>query len=240
MSKHCNSKIVPLCITVKLEALKITGPNDYQLFGRSVTKSRVLEIFQRFSSVSSNWVSTKRVTSKKKVAYMSDLKTLLGQTDILRVQKWKSYRPHSTMILFHVSWIRLIASTLIFAWVVQPLELFQVTASHLVLIQSKGPASPRNPRLCKAWATPPQLNISRSVMGLWTLWRTCCKVLLFELFVERHAAFNNSKQNTTMHKTITPLAATRGHVKIGNYLAPWSVTSITSICNFPAMLGKSQ
>ena len=87
MSKHCNSKIVPLCITVKLEALKITGPNDYQLFGRSVTKSRVLEIFQRFSSVSSNWVSTKRVTSKKKVAYMSDLRTLLGQTDMIRVQE---------------------------------------------------------------------------------------------------------------------------------------------------------
>ena len=38
MSKLCNSKIVPLCITVKLEALKITGPNDYQLLGRSVTK----------------------------------------------------------------------------------------------------------------------------------------------------------------------------------------------------------
>ena len=39
---------------------------------------------------------------------------------------------------------------------VQPLELFQVADSHLVLIQSKGPASPRNPRHCKAWATPPQ------------------------------------------------------------------------------------
>ena len=48
------------------------------------------------------------------------------------VQEWKS---------FHVSWMRLIASTLIFVWVVQPLELFQVTASHLVLIQSKGPAT---------------------------------------------------------------------------------------------------
>ena len=33
----------------KLEALKITGPKDYLLFGRSVTKSRVLDIFQRFS-----------------------------------------------------------------------------------------------------------------------------------------------------------------------------------------------
>ena len=43
--------------------------------------------------------------------------------------------------------------------------------------------------LCKAWATPPQRNISRSVMGLWTLWRTCCKVLLFELFVARHTAW---------------------------------------------------
>ena len=87
MSKHCNCKTVPLCITVKLEALKITGPKDYHLFGRSVTKSRVLEIFQRFSSVSSKSLSTKRVTSKKKVAYMSDLKTLLGQTDMIRVRK---------------------------------------------------------------------------------------------------------------------------------------------------------
>ena len=64
--------------------------------------------------------------AKRKVAYMSDLRTLLGQTDMIRVRKWKSYRLHSTMILFHVSWIRLIASTLIFVWVVQPLELFQV------------------------------------------------------------------------------------------------------------------
>ena len=165
---------------------------------------------------------------------MSDLRTLLGQTDMIRVQEWKS---------FHVSWMRLIASTLIFVWVVQPLELFQVTASHLVLIQSKGPASPRKPRHWRAWATPPQRNISRSVMGLWTLGRTCCKDLqsLFtRVFCCKAHSMNNSKQNTTMHKTITPLAATTGHVKIGNSLAPWSVTSITSICNFPAMLGKAQ
>ena len=95
-------------------------------------------------------------------------------------------------------------------WVVQPLELFQVTASHLVLIQSKGPASPRSPRHCKAWATPPQLNISRSVMGLWTLWRTCCKVLLFELFVERHAAWttlNKIPPCTTQSRHWQPLQA---------------------------------
>ena len=66
-----------------------------------------VEVWESFLNISESDFS------KKKVAYMSDLKTLLGQTDMIGVRKWKSYRPHSTMILFHVSWIRLIASTLI-------------------------------------------------------------------------------------------------------------------------------
>ena len=63
-----------------------------------------LRNISKIFNVSWNSVSTKRVTSK-------------GQTHAIRGQKWKSYGPHSTTILFHVSWIRLIASTLIFVWV---------------------------------------------------------------------------------------------------------------------------
>ena len=67
-----------------------------------------LQNISKIFKVSSKSVSTKRVTSK-------------GQTHAIRGQKSKSYGPHSPMILFHVSWIRLrlIASTLIFVWVIR-------------------------------------------------------------------------------------------------------------------------
>ena len=60
-----------------------------------------LRNISKIFKVSSKSVSTKRVTSK-------------GQTLTIRGQKWKLYGPHSTMILF-----RLIASTLIFVWVIR-------------------------------------------------------------------------------------------------------------------------
>ena len=95
-----------------------------------------LQNISKIFKVSSKSVSTKRVTSK-------------GQTHAIRGQKSKSYGPHSPMILFHVSWIRLrlIASTLIFVWVIRysHLSCSKSRLRHLVLIQSKGPASPRNP-----------------------------------------------------------------------------------------------
>ena len=91
-------------------------------FGTKLITLLLAKWFMRFQNiskifkVSSNSVSTKRVTSKKKMACMCDLRTFLGQTHAIRGQKWKWYGPHSPMILFHISWIRLIASTLIFVW----------------------------------------------------------------------------------------------------------------------------
>ena len=122
----------------------------------------------------------------------------------------------------------------------QPLELFQVLTGW-------GPGA--------TWSSSSQKDqLLRGIQGIarlglrrlsWTF--QGCKDLqsLFTRVVcytpgIKARGMNNSKQNTTMHKTITPLEATTGHIKIGNSLAPWSVTSITSICNFPAMLGKAQ
>ena len=160
--------------------------------------------------VSSKSVSTKRVTSKKKMACMCDLRTFLGQTHAIRVQKWSSYGPHSTMILFHVSWTRLIASTLIFVWVIR--------YSHLSCSKSllrTGSSSSRKDRLLHEIRGIAKLGLRRlsrkyqghsrvSEHSEGHVLKSFLLVVCCRHQGSRHAAWTaplNSK-NTTMHKTI--------------------------------------
>jgi len=75
-----------------------------------------LQNISKIFKVSSNPVSTKRVTSKKKMACMCNLRTFRGQTRMIRVRKRKSYGRYGTMILFHVSWIWLDLDWLLQLW----------------------------------------------------------------------------------------------------------------------------
>ena len=236
----------PQIRTLPKYAETIRNRNHLKLWNHAMT-ARV-EVWESFLNISESdsfgETEFEHTLAKKKVAYMSDLRTLLGQTDMIRVRKWKSYRPHSTMILFHVSWIRLIASTLILksVWSYSHLSCSkswldedQVRPGPHPVKRTSFSAESEALQGFGYAASAEQFKVRHGSL--------CCKDLqsLFtRVFCCKAHSMNNSKQNTTMHKTITPLAATTGHVKIGKSLAPWSVTSITSICNFPAMLGKAQ
>ena len=105
MSRHCNCNMIRLSMTVKLEVVKITDPRDCQLFGRRVTKSRVLEIFQRFSRSPRTRCPPNESPQRRKHDSCTKAKIV-----------WSVWDNDPVSRIMDMIRLRLIASTLIFAW----------------------------------------------------------------------------------------------------------------------------